>query len=289
MKNKFKKWSLLGGGTVLAMAGLLATIPFNIGGCVTDLGNAIGGQTGGVIGGLGTMVDAQTITPEQEVALGQTVAVAATNTFGFDDDVKLNQYVNLVGITVAAYSDRPDFDYVFGVLNSDQIEACSGPGGYVMITKGALKHLKNEAELAGVLAHEIAHISLQHGLKAVKSSGTMAGLIQAGSSAATDNAAYQQAFSGMADGVVDLIGQQFSQEDELEADQKAVLYMAQAGYNPKCYLEFLQRSAQMHQPVKTHPSSPERIAKVQEIISTLPSSQVAGQILAERYAANVKK
>jgi predicted Zn-dependent protease len=289
MKKKLRKLGLLGSGTILAMAGLAATVPFNMGGCVTDIGNAVGGQTGGVIGGLGMMIDAQTVTPEQELALGQSVAVAATNTFGFDANVPLNQYVNLVGITVATYSDRPDFDYVFGVLNSSEIEACSGPGGYVMITRGALAHLKNEAELAGVLGHEIAHVSLQHGLEAVKKSGTASGAIKALSSGVSDNAQEQLAFNALADGVVDIVGQQFSQEDELAADEKGVVYMAMAGYDPKCYLQFLQRSAELHQSVKTHPSSPERVAKVQQAISQLPANRASGQILAERFAANMKK
>jgi predicted Zn-dependent protease len=152
-----------------------------------------------------------------------------------------------------------------------------------------LAHLKNEAELAGVLGHEIAHVSLQHGLEAVKKSGTASGAIKALSSGVSDNAQEQLAFNALADGVVDIVGQQFSQEDELAADEKGVVYMAMAGYDPKCYLQFLQRSAELHQSVKTHPSSPERVAKVQQAISQLPANRASGQILAERFAANMKK
>lgn len=282
--NRVVRW--MGGGTVIAMAAVVASVPFNMGGCVQDIGAAIGGPTGALIQGAGQMAESQMIDERHEDKYGQTVAVAVTNTYGYYDDEKLNHYVNLVGLTVVSGSDRPDGNFVFGVVNSDEIGAFSGPGGYIMITRGALQQIENEAELAGVLAHEIGHVCLQHGLKAVKSSNFTQGLITAANS--QNDAENQQAFNAVSSALVESVGQEFSKEDETEADTAAIKYLIATNYNPSAYVNFLRKLESGHKQMKTHPASAQRIAHVEQLIEKAGKTN-QGQTLKARYAMNVTR
>ncbi len=272
--------------TLLGLAAVAATVPFNIGGCIQDVGAAVGGSTGQLIGGVGTMVESQTIDERNEDSYGQSVAVAVTNAYGYYDDEKVNKYVNLVGLTVVSGSDRPDGNFVFGVVNSEDIGAYSGPGGYIMITRGALRKMESEAELAGVLAHEIGHVCRQHGLEAVKKSNFTAGAVQALNS--QNDPQYQSAFDGMANAIVDSVGQEFSKDDEREADEMAVKYLVASGYNPSSYVHFLQTLNDGHSQMKTHPSSAERIAHVEELIAQVGKTN-QGAVLKARFTMNIPK
>lgn len=83
-------------------------------------------------------------------------------------DRALTRYVALVGNAVAAHSDRPDLRYYFAVLDADEVNAFAAPGGFVFVTRGALRLMRDEAALGGVLGHEIAHVALRHGVDAIK-------------------------------------------------------------------------------------------------------------------------
>ena len=110
--------------------------------------------------GVGVVEALQPIGEEEEIVLGEAVAVEAFSRFGGEyPNQAWNRYINLVGNTIAEVSDRPTLNYHFAILNSQEQNAFAAPGGYIFITVGLLKTLKNEAELGGVLAHEVAHVT----------------------------------------------------------------------------------------------------------------------------------
>lgn len=109
-------------------------------------------------------------TLQEEKEIGFQSAVILSKRYGYYNNPKINDYVNTVGKSIAAkVSKRPDIDYNFYVLDTPEINAFAVPGGFIFITKGALKVLSNEAELAGILSHEIAHVELGHGLESIAS------------------------------------------------------------------------------------------------------------------------
>jgi len=116
-------------------------------------------------------------TQEEEVQLGQGITAGLLGAAPLHKDERLQRYVNRVGRWVAMHSDRPDLPWSFGVIDVDTINAFAMPGGMVVVSNGLLKRLQSESELAGVLAHEIAHVALKHQLKAIQS-GQMADVAQ---------------------------------------------------------------------------------------------------------------
>ena len=135
---------------------MLSLVPLNMGGCasggggLSGIGNAVGGAVGGTTGNLikagGTAGEAMSLNEAHEPALGQSVAVAVTNRHPPTNDLALNKYVGLVGLTIASVTAQPDANWVFGVLESNEVNAFSGPSGYVMITRGALRQMQDESE-----------------------------------------------------------------------------------------------------------------------------------------------
>ncbi len=105
---------------------------------------------------------------EEEVAIGREIAGRLLGAVPLVKDEQLQRYINNVGAWVAKQSGRSEIKWYFGVIDSDDINAFAAPGGYILVTKGLYKKLHNEAELAGVLAHEIGHVIKQHHLKILK-------------------------------------------------------------------------------------------------------------------------
>jgi predicted Zn-dependent protease len=275
---------------------MLALVPLNMGGCASGggglagIGNAVGGAVGGTTGNLikagGTLGEAATLNEAHEPALGQSVAVAVTSRHPPTTDLALNKYVGLVGLTVASVTAQPDANWVFGVLESDEVNAFSGPSGYVMITRGALRQMQDESELAGVLAHEIAHVVHKHGLEAVRS----AGIKKAGVQAATAGEDAAQ-FTSLADGLTDVALRGFGQKEENVADQTAVIYLIRAGYDPNGYARFLDRMGQAQQSagprfLSSHPGAANRASNVRAKANE--KGAPGGATLAERFKKHVR-
>ena len=148
-----------------------ATLIAVVCGCGSTFMKKMGEDTGPVgkmFRGFNEVHDARQLSEADEDELGKSVAILITNRYPPSDDKKLIQYVNLVGYTLVESSRKPDKQYTFGVLETDDIGAYSGPNGYVMITHGAIKSMQDEAELAGVLAHELTHVIDRHGLEAAR-------------------------------------------------------------------------------------------------------------------------
>jgi predicted Zn-dependent protease len=215
----------------------------------------------------------------------------------------LNAYLSKVGRNLATYSPRPEIVWTFGVLDSPTLNAFSAPGGYVFVTTGLLKLIDNEAQLAGVLGHEIGHISGRHALKsysAVKYSqcdaATTGGYMLAkGLDMAPElrrAAAYAKFFSGgnldldsnemaaglissLADGFIDsFISAGFAAPDEFEADKYAIELSTFAGYDASEYEKFLQKlptSGDSH-----HPAMAERSKAISAVRSDLAAFSSKG-------------
>jgi beta-barrel assembly-enhancing protease len=279
----------------VALAALCATAPFNMGGCA-DTTAAIGGYVGGSQGesygrALGHGVQAQSLGERDELAMGQSVAMQVTARYRIDSDLKLNQYVVLVGLTLVNTSPKPDGNWYFAVVDDEQPNAFSGPEGYIFITRAALKQMRDESELAGVLAHEMTHVLEHHGLKAARNSGTYKAAVEAGSTAVQANQALNQ-FSASMSGLGDVVfvkGYDRGQEDQ--ADAGAVKLVTAAGYDPNGYLNFLTRiSAEQRQggtnaAFSTHPDAASRVAKVRQQIASM--NVHGGATLRDRFEKNV--
>ena len=115
-----------------------------------------------------TLTNLRQPTQAEEVEIGDGVAETLLGARPLLDDPELQRYVNAVGMWVAQQSERPGLPWHFGVNDSDHINAFAAPGGYIIVTKGMMKQLRNEAELAGVLGHEVAHVTQKHHLKALR-------------------------------------------------------------------------------------------------------------------------
>jgi beta-barrel assembly-enhancing protease len=226
-------------------------------------------------------------TEEEEADIGRVVAARILKTYRLSEDDRLQQYVTLVGNTVAGYSARPTLEWHFAVLDTDVVNAFSCPGGFIFITTGALDHIDSEAELAAVLGHEIAHATQKHILKEVKRANTVSAatdLAKTASSGSFLNDALGEKISNLAYEKLFTTG--LSRRDEQEADKIGVELAAAAGYRASEFVSFLdalqalEGDAQMKVLTATHPGAAERKKYVQPLVG-----DAGGEVLAERWAA----
>ena len=220
--------------------------------------------------GVGVVQAMEPIGEEEEITLGEAVAVEAFSRFGGEySNPAWTRYINLVGKTVAEVSDRPTLNYHFAILNSQEQNAFAAPGGYIFITVGLLKTLKNEAELAGVLAHEIAHVTQKHMLDAIRRGALMGSVSELTLTAMKQDPAM---FSSVIDEMTDLLFTKGLDKDkEFEADVVGVEYAYRAGYNPQGLEDYLQTLAKEEGHVEskfftTHPSTTLRISKIDTLL-----------------------
>jgi len=279
-------------GAMAAALAMCALVPLQMGGCATDAGGLVSTVTGKpmpagsdkLISAGQKAVAATTLGEAQEDALGQSVAISATNRYKLDPNESLNRYVTLVGLTVASASPRPDGNYVFGVLDTDEVNAFSGPNGYILITRGSITRMQDEAELAGVLAHEIAHVVNHDGLNAVKQAGYADAFAEAAKAADSRAASFGQ----LTDGLVDVVMKKgYSRGQEISADTDAVKYLVAARYDPASYLNYIRRlgaaKSQGNPLMSTHPGLNERASKIAAAIGT----RTGGATLKDRFVKNV--
>ena len=212
------------------------------------------------------------ISPEEERVIGGSVAVEIVSTYGgLVRDQEIMRRVNLIGRTLAAFSDRPELNWRFGVLNSDTVNAFSAPSGYVFITRGLYALAADDDQLAGVLGHEIAHITQRHALKIVARGEFLTGLsgiaARENSTAASVQAQLQQFDLGIAKIIDTLIKTGFDPKTEYEADRIGRDLATLAGYSRnglRLVLQQLQQGglAQSKQVFSTHPPLRERIKRL---------------------------
>ena len=167
----------------------------------------------------------------EELQIGQSMTETLLGARPLYDDPDLQRYVNQIGLWVALQSERPTLAWHFGVSDSDHINAFAVPGGYVIVTKGMMKQLRNEAELAGVLGHEVAHVVQKHHLKALRKTALVS-LLGEGVSGATTNGRQAELVKNLAGPTKELYARGLDKSDEFEADRMGVVLAARAGYDP---------------------------------------------------------
>jgi predicted Zn-dependent protease len=236
--------------------------------------------------------NATQLSEKDEDVIGQSVAVSLTNRYRLVPSDDLQRYVNLVGLTVANHSMNPGGNWVFGVVDSLDVNAFSGPNGYVFITRGALLRMQDEAALAGVLAHEIAHCTNHDGLKNIQAAEQRQALNDA--MKAADSRTAQLAV--YADSGVDIVTKSgYDQPQEFKADDDGTRLMFAANYDPNSYLTFLRNlqssgSTGGGQIMSTHPGISQRVARVSATIQALPRSLPSmGATLKPRFDLNMQR
>jgi predicted Zn-dependent protease len=183
-------------------------------------------------------------------------------------------YVNKVGKSVALFAGRSDIEYHFAILDSETINAFAAPGGYVFITKGALLKMKDEAELAAVLAHEIGHINNKHILKELPPPRETGGLVNTlAALLVAQGTVVSSAFTEVVNQAsVLLFSKGYKKEDEYEADKSAIYYVAETGYTPRGLFDFVKRIKDIQEKdgnavvYNTHPSPDERLERIKKLI-----------------------
>jgi len=157
---------------------------------------------------------------------------------GLYPDSQVQEYVNTVGLSVARYAGRPNLEWRFSVVNSKQVNAFAVPGGYIYITQGLLFRLTNEAQLAGVLAHESGHIARRHTVKQIGRAQTTQGLSTV---AGVVGGLFGYGWAGdVTSAVGSLSLMSYSREQEHEADTEGLKYMTEAGYNPQGMVQLMK-------------------------------------------------
>ncbi|HEY1095773.1 MAG TPA: M48 family metalloprotease [Alphaproteobacteria bacterium] len=253
----------------------LTALSLSLGGCST---NPATGQS--IFTGL--------MSPEQEQAMGDEQSGEITAEYGgVNDNAKLNEFVAMIGAKLVPYTERRDVpNYTFTVLNSDDVNAFAMPGGYIYITRGLLSLAENEAQVAGVLAHELGHIQGRHSAQQYSQTALAnigVGLLGAAIGGTGGEMAGQAVGLGAQAGLM-----KYSRTHEFEADSLGIRYMQLAGYDPKeaaRFLETLDRSTQFENKINgtgqganafsflsSHPATPDRVQRAYTLASQTPQN-----------------
>ncbi len=210
------------------------------------------------------------VSTEKEVAMGDAIAKKIEEKFGLAENKEMQERVERVGQKLVEVCDRKELIYHFKVLDDDEVNAVSLPGGWVYVNKGLIEEVKSDDELAGVIAHEIGHIAARHSVQKLQTGLTSTLLMILAAGANTD-----REFKRGANLALVSLMTAYSREDEFEADRRAVKYTTAAGYDPNAIVTFLETLRQVHRnkPLRpksffrAHPYVAERIGVVKQEIT----------------------
>lgn len=214
---------------------LTTALAAGLSGCGTQVVNPVTGQT-----------ERTTMDERTELAEGKKAHEQVKQEYGVYNDSRLQAYVNEVGQKLAKQSHRANIPWTFTVLDSPEINAFALPGGYVYITRGILAYMESEADMAGVIGHEIGHITARHGAqRATRQQNAGLGVL-----AATVLGAVLESKAGMSGGT-EMFGQMaqgvaagyvatYSREQELQADRLGAEYLARSNYDPRNMIDVIR-------------------------------------------------
>ncbi len=245
-------------------------------------------QLGRIVGGLqkakkaADTIDNLTFTDAEEQELGTKVSTMLRQKYGVAQDKAAHKYLSLVGTVLAQASSRPKLTWTFIILDTDGVNAFASPGGFIHVTRGALALIRNEAELAGVLGHEIAHVTEKHTLNAIKKGNAAKELTSLAGPAlleAVANKAYEAVLENA-----------YDRGDEKASDSVGFTLATGAGYAPNGLSAFLSSLAERNKTLKersgvfaSHPETKDRL----DALARLAAVTKTTATVAARYQQNV--
>ena len=230
------------------------------------------------------------INEKEERAIGDDISMRVRTRFGVMQDEKVTRYVTTVGTVLAQASTRPHLNWQFIVLDTDGVNAYAAPGGLVHITRGMLGLIKNEAELAGVLGHEIGHITSKHTLGAIQKG---AGIELASDEVSSGGSFTQTAIAKIGEAGYRVVFENaFDRGDEMEADKTAVLVAGKVGYAPTGLKGVLQKIGERNKGEKepnglfaSHPQLSDRMSAIDGLAKSEKIAATA--LVASRYTSTI--
>lgn len=216
----------------------------------------------------------------QEIEIGEQLDPEVRRELGVYDDRALQEYVEDIGMRLARSSPRPNLPWHFTIIDEAAVNAFALPGGYIYITRGILPYLDSEAQLAGVLGHEIGHVTARHAAQAyTRATGTGIGL-----TVLSIFVPAARPFGQLAETAVGVAFLKYSRDDELQADRLGAEYAAKGGWQPGGVAEMLNTLARIEETAEhrgvpnwlaTHPQPADRVQKVQAVIQQLSTNEEA--------------
>jgi predicted Zn-dependent protease len=214
----------------------------------------------------------------QEIDLGKQMDVQVRQEMGLYDDANLQRYVETIGMRLARASERPNLPWHFAVVDEPAINAFALPGGYIYLTRGIMPFLDNEAELAGVLGHEIGHVTARHSAQQY-TKATTAGI---GVTLLSIFVPEARPFQNLTETALGVLFLKHGRDDELQADQLGVKYTSTTGWNPAGVAGMLRTLARLDEAsgsrkgvpnwLSTHPAPADRVEKVQTLVQQAPGT-----------------
>lgn len=242
-------------------------------------------------------VHARLLSIEAERKIGEETKRRILEQYRVFESTTVTHYVDQIGQRLANLSDRPSVDYEFTVLDNDLVNAFAAPGGFIFVTRGLLESMNDEAELAMVLGHEIAHVAALHGVQMIQKEmgqnaltilGTIGAALTLGPEALLMVANTADLFSSLY-----LLG--YSRDKELEADNYGLQYLLRAGYDPQASLRFLNELQKMDKEeakgwdlyFRTHPNTADRIQIIEHMIGQEPNPDAVSNRKAYQEVKNL--
>ena len=226
------------------------------------------------------------MTESQEINMGKSYDPQVTAMYGVYDDPELQAFITRKGKEMAAISHRPHLPYEFKVVDSPVVNAFAVPGGYVYFTRGIMAHFNNEAEFAGVLGHEIGHITARHSAKQYSNQMLGQVLLIGGMIVSEDF----RNFADIASTGMGLLFLKFGRDNESESDMLGVDYSSQIGYDAKEMADFFNTLKKMRDDsgqsiptfLSTHPDPADRYNKVKQMATDKQSADPSKQYKVNR-------
>jgi predicted Zn-dependent protease len=243
------------------------------------------GKAAGKAKGVADQIKDLVITEKEEQDMGAALSAKLRDKYGVVQNAAVHKYVALVGKNLAASSTRPSLPWTFIVLDTDGVNAFAAPGGYVHITRGALALCQNEAELAGVLGHEITHITAKHTINAIKNSKKIGALTEAATRSDLLEHVLNQAYANLLENAYD-------RDDENESDKIGIRLANTMGYAPSGLPAFLthlaERNKDLKEPSGVFASHPATKSRVDQLTKQIKSEKLtATATMAARYKAAI--